>query len=111
MRVPADPEAELEAAARQILQAGDVLRGENRIAQCRDQNAGGELDLACAAGGEAERLERREPRRAIETARSQQMLDDPERLEALRLRPLGEIAQPCRLPVIELGQREARQDP
>src|SRR5205814_2129870 len=110
MRVPADPEAELEASARQILQAGDVLRGENRVAQCRDQNAGGELDLACAARGEAERLERREPRRAVEAARRQQMLDHPERLEALRLRPLGEIAQPRRLCVIEIGKREARQD-
>src|SRR5438270_13054170 len=110
MRVPADPKAELEASARQILQAGDLLSGENRVAQCRDQNTGGELDLACAARGEAERLERRQPRRAVKPARGQQMLDDPERLEALRLRPLGEIAQPRRLRVIEIGKREARQD-
>src|SRR5438045_8783560 len=101
MRVPSDPEAELEASARQILQAGDVLRGENRVAQCRDQNAGGELDLACAARGEAERLERREPRRAVETARGQQMLDDPERLEALHLGALGEVAESRRLRILE----------
>src|SRR5205823_11693643 len=110
MRVPADPEAELEASARQILQAGDVLRGENRIAQCRNQNAGRKLDIGCAAGGEAERFERRQPRRAVETARGQQMLDDPERLEALRLGPLREIAPPRRLRIIEIGKREARQD-
>src|SRR5205085_10141475 len=94
MRVPADPAAEREASARQILQAGDVLRGENRVAQCRDQNTGGELDLACAARGEAERFQRRQPLRSVKPARGQQMLDDPERLEALRLGPLGEIAQP-----------------
>src|SRR5436305_3860405 len=38
------------------------------------------------------------------------MLDDPQGLEALRLRPLGEIAQSRRLGIIEIGKREARQN-
>src|ERR1044071_3269564 len=107
MRVPADPEAELETPTRQILQARDVLCGEDRVAERGDQDAGRELDARRAAG---DLVERRQPGRAVEAARGQQMLDDPQGLEALRLRPLGEIAQPRRPGIIEIGKREARQD-
>ena len=50
--VPADPNAELEAAARQHLQAGDLLRHEHRVADWRDQDAGADRDPRGAAGRE-----------------------------------------------------------
>src|SRR5215472_10357301 len=48
------------------------------VAQGGDQDACCELDMLCAAGGERHRLERREPRGAVEAARSQEVLDNPQ---------------------------------
>ena len=109
VRVPADPDAQFEAPARQVLQAGDLLGDKDRVAQCRDQDAGGERDPAGAPGGEAQGFERRQPGRAVEPARGQQVLDRPQRLVAARLDFDGEVAQPGRPSVIEIGKGIARQ--
>ena len=57
MRVPPDAETEFEPTARQVLQAGDLLGDKDRVAQRRDQDAGGEADALGAAGREGECLE------------------------------------------------------
>src|SRR5205814_3509154 len=82
MRVPADTDAQFEAAAREVLQAGELLRDENRVAQCRDQDAGGERYALGAARGEGQGFERRQPGGAVKPACGQQMLHSPQRLVA-----------------------------
>jgi hypothetical protein len=104
MRVPADADAQFEAAARQVLQAGDLLRDEHRVAQCRDQDAGGERYALGAARREGQGFERRQPGGAVEPACGQQMLDSPQRLVAERLGTLREVAQPGGLGIIEVGE-------
>ncbi len=109
VRVPTDPDAKLETTARQELQAGDFLGDKDGVADRGDQDAGGERDPAGAAGGKAQGLERRQPRRAVQPARRQQMLDRPQRLVAPRLGLNRKVAQPRRLRIIEIGKGIARQ--
>src|SRR4051812_6037691 len=109
MRIPADADPQFEAAARQVLQARDFLGDEDRVAQRRDQDPGGEPDPLGAAGGKGKRLQRRQPPGPVKPARGQQMLDRPQRLVTERLRSLREVPEPRRFRIVEVGEREARQ--
>src|SRR5688572_9908232 len=108
-RVPAHADAQLEASAREEHEARNLLGEEDRVADGRNQDAGGELDARRRAGGKAQRLQRREPRGAVEAARGQQVLGHPERIVAERFGARGEVADPPRRGEIEVRERERRQ--
>src|SRR5579885_596629 len=110
MRVPADADPQFEPAARQEMQAGDVLGDEHRVAQCRDENAGRELERARAPGRKAKRFEWRQPCGAVEAARRQDMLDRPRGFEAARFGLTREFTQPRCFRKIEIVKRKTRQD-
>src|SRR5262249_12142209 len=93
----------------QILQAGDLLGDKDGVAEGGDQDAGGELDALRAAGGKGQGLKRRQPGGAVEPARGQQVLDDPQRLVSHRLGAPREVAQPRRLCVVQIWKRKTRQ--
>src|SRR6266542_5242565 len=107
--VPAGTHPELEAPARQEHEGGDLLGEKHRVAKGDDEDARRELDRARAAGGEAERLQRREPRRAVQPRRRQQMLRHPEPLVAEPLRPHTELPQARARGEVEITERVARQ--
>src|SRR5919198_143776 len=56
--VPADADPEVEAAAAQLLQRGDLLRQVHRVVQRHEHDRGAEADPLRAAGDPAERDER-----------------------------------------------------
>ena len=56
--VPADPDAEPEAAARQHVETGRLFGDEHRLALRQDQHLGREIGDVGATGEEAEQHER-----------------------------------------------------
>ncbi len=56
--VPADPDAEAEAPARQHVERGGLLGDEHRLTLRQDQHLGGKIGDPRAAGEEAKQHER-----------------------------------------------------
>ena len=107
--VPARTHAEHEAPVREMVQGLDLPGQRHRMVVGRDQKAGGQANAARHAGRVGEAEERRHPYGAVEPGRHQEVLGDPERVEAEILRLARERLHAGGLLEGQIGPREGRE--
>jgi len=104
--VPAGPDAEHEAPARQVPERLDLTGQGDRMVVGQDQEPGGQADSSRDAGGVGQAEKGRHPDRAVETRRLQEVLGHPERVETEVLGLSGELLDTRGLVEAEIAPRK-----
>jgi len=106
--VPARADAEHEAPAREVPEGLDLARQGDRVVVGKDEEAGGQPDPRGDAGRVGQTEERRHPYGAVEAGRLQEVLGDPQRVEAQGLGLSRELLHARGLGIAEIPPRERR---